>query len=129
MIYIILNVVAILVATGTALSFGFVFYRLVNRQWALSSGTMITAFVAEFWLASILAGALILAPPEGSIWTMTLGSPVVIWIGFVAPVLFLSYRVRGMRFGTALIDALHWLGAMLIMAIVMHLIGLVAPPV
>jgi hypothetical protein len=43
--------------------------------------------LAEFWLASILAGALILAPSQAGVWVRALGSAVVILIGFVVAVL------------------------------------------
>lgn len=124
MIYIVLNAAAILAATLAALVFGALWYR---RR--VDGVTILTAFLAEFWLAAILAGALILAPPKGGVWTMTIGSAFVIWIGFVAPALLATYRLRGFGWRSALVDAGHWLGAMLVMAVVLRLIGLVSPPV
>jgi hypothetical protein len=81
------------------------------------------------WLCAILAGALILAPPKGSVWTMTLGSAFVIWLGFVVPALLASYRFRAIPLRTALLDCGQWLGMMLVQAVVLRLIGLVPPPV
>jgi hypothetical protein len=86
-------------------------------------------FAAQAWLGAILAGALILAPPKGGVWTMTLGSAFIIWIGFVLPALTASYRLRGTEWRTIGIDAGYWLAAMIIEAVVMRLIGLVPPPV
>lgn len=132
MIYIVLNAAAILVATLTSLAFGALYYGAASRGRPRPlglSGTFATAFVAEFWLCAILAGALILAPPKGGVWTMTLGSAFVIWIGFVAPVIIATYRHRALGMGKALIDCGHWLGVMLVQAIVLRLIGLVPPPV
>lgn len=132
MIYIVLNAVAILVATLASLAFGAVYYGVASRgrpRAAGLAGTLATAFVAEFWLCSILAGALILAPPKGGIWTMTIGSAFVIWIGFVAPVIVATYRFRNLGARTALADSAHWLGAMLLMALVLRLVGLVPPSV
>ncbi len=132
MIYIVLNAVAILAATLASLAFGALFYSVASRGRPRGSGlagTIATAFIAEVWLCSILAGALILAPPKGSVWTMTIGSAFVIWIGFVAPVILATYRVRNLGVRTALADCAHWLGAMLLMAVVLRLIGLVPPPV
>ena len=132
MIYIVLNAAAILVATLASLAFGALYYGAASRgrprPLGLSS-TFATAFVAEFWLCSILAGALILAPPKGGVWTMTLGSAFVIWIGFVAPVIIATYRHRALGMGKALIDCGHWLGVMLVQAVVLRLVGLVPPPV
>jgi hypothetical protein len=120
MIYIWLNLWPILAATiagllaagaGTAL-------RPVSR--------LAVCFLAAFWFASILAGALILAPPKGGVWTMTLGTAVVIWIGFVVPAGVINARRRGG--GGAAIDAGYWLAAMLAQAVVLRLVGLVPPP-
>jgi hypothetical protein len=115
MIYILQNAVAILVATLAGLAFGAVYHqaaRHVRPPTNVGAGTLVTIFVSELWLCAILAGALILAPAEGGVWTMTLGSAVVI---------------RTIRLRTALVDCGHWLGAMLVQAVVLRLIGLVVP--
>jgi hypothetical protein len=128
----VLNAAAILVATLASIAFGALYYGAASRGRARPpglGGTLMTAFVAEFWLCAILAGALLLAPPKGGVWTMTLGSAFVVWIGFVAPVILATYRVRALGMRTAFIDGAHWLGAMLIQATVLRLIGLVPPPV
>ena len=124
MIYILLNAGAILAATLAGLAFAALRFR---RQ--VSVGTAVTAFVASAWLCAILAGALILAPPRGGVWTMTLGSAIVIWAGFVAPVVAASYRFRALPWRTVASDAGVWLGMMIVQAVVLRLIGLVAPPV
>jgi hypothetical protein len=132
MIYIVLNAPAIMAATLASLAFGALYYRTASRGRPRATGfagTLATAFVAEFWLCAILAGALILAPPKGDVWTMTIGSAFVIWIGFVAPAIVATYRIRALAMRTALADSVHWLGAMLVMAVVLRLIGLVPPPV
>jgi hypothetical protein len=132
MIYIVLNAVAILAATLASLAFGAFYYSVASRgrQRAFGlTGTLVTAFIAEVWLCAILAGALILAPPKGGVWTMTIGSAFVIWIGFVAPVIVATYRLRALGMRSALADGAHWLGAMLVMAVVLRMIGLVPPPV
>ena len=74
MIYIVLNAVVILAATLASLAFGSVYYSIASRGRPRAfglTGTFVTAFIAEFWLCAILAGALILAPPKGGVWTMT----------------------------------------------------------
>lgn len=130
MIYIVLNGGAIVSATVAGLVFGAAYYALLGVRTAPKlAGTLATAFVAEMWLCAILAGALILAPPKGSVWTMTLGSAFVIWLGFVVPALLASYRFRAIPLRTALVDCGHWLGMMLVQAVVLRLIGLVPPPV
>ena len=116
MIYIIQNISAIAAATIASLAFGVLYYRKTARDLSL----LATAFVAEFWLASILAGALILAPPQASLWTMSLGTAVIIWIGFVVPVIAATYRLRGMGWRTVITDCGHWLAVMLIQTVVMR---------
>ena len=129
MIYIVLNGAAILSATLAGLLFGVLYFGLLDRNRIGGAATLVLAFVAEAWLCAILAGALILAPPKGSVWTMTLGSAFVIWLGFVVPSLAASYRFRGLPGRAALVDCGYWLGVMLVQAVVLRLIGLVPPPV
>lgn len=130
MVYILLNLRAIALATAGGLVVGLL-YKMVGGEAAgapLSLPLAATAVVAEFWLTSILAGALILAPPRAGPWTMALGSAVVIWIGFVLPALLVSALSRGLSFGAGLADCAQWLAAMVVEAAVLHVVGLTKPP-
>lgn len=129
MIYILLNLANILAATLLGLVMGAVHHRLIGRdRRQVSPGMLAVAVLAHFWLASILAGALILAPPKADPWVMALGSAVVIWAGFVLPVLAVSLSYRGIARGTVIIDCLHWLVVMVAQAVLMKSWGLVPPP-
>ena len=123
--YILSNLPAILAATAVGLAVG-VAYALLRRR-RLSWGLLATAAPAEFWLACILAGALILAPTQAGAWTMALGSAVVIWIGFVAPVLATTHRFNDLGLRAVALDAAHWLLVMVAQAAVLHIVGLVRP--
>ena len=90
-------------------------------------GLVVLALLAEFWLAAILAGALILAPPEAPPLAMAIATPVVIWAGFVLPTLAVTGRLRRHGPGVVAIDCVHWLVVMLVQALVLRAIGLVAP--
>jgi hypothetical protein len=92
------------------------------------SGFVLTAALAQAWLAAILAGALILAPDEAPRAAMLLLTPVVIWAGFVLPTMVATHRLRGFSLATALLDGGHWLGVMWVQALVLAAIGLVPPP-
>ena len=142
MIYIVQNLVPILVATVAAFLFGGLYYRIVRTAWLNAAGPnafnaerrpgplhYLGVFLAEFWMAAILAGAVILAPTDEGAgpWVMALGSAIIIWVGFVLPALFVSYRVLGQSTRLILLDTAHWLGAMLIMAAVLQAIGVSAP--
>lgn len=128
MIYIWLNIIPILAATVVGLAAGTLLFRLAGRRAAIATPILGTAFLAEFWIASILAGALILAPDEAGAWTMALGTAVVIWIGFVAPAIFVTDRSRGASLGQTATDAVHWLVVMVIQVAVLEAIGLTPPP-
>ncbi|WP_237478231.1 hypothetical protein [Lichenibacterium dinghuense] len=131
MIYILVNLRAIALATAGGLVVG-ALYKLIGGGATGAPGfplpSIVTAVVAEFWLASILAGALILAPPRAGPWTMALGSAVVIWIGFVLPSLLVTALSRGLGFGAGLADCAQWLVAMVVEAVVLHVVGLSKPP-
>ena len=130
MSYIAVNAFAILLATAAGLVVSALYRALAARRaGALERHRrplvlLVTAVLAEFWLASILAGALILAPPQADPWVMALGSAVVIWIGFIVPVLFVTHLFRGLSFAAASLDGGHWIAVMLVQAAVLHLVGL-----
>jgi hypothetical protein len=123
MIYIIINAWPIIIAALSAVGLGAIWYRR-----AVSTPTLVIIILAHFWLGSILAGALILAPPKGDVWTMTIGSAVVIWAGFVAPTIAASYRLRSQSWRIVAIDAGYWLAAIVLQASLMRMIGLTPPP-
>ena len=91
-------------------------------------GLLVTTAIAQGWFAAILAGALILAPAKAGDWTMALGSAVVIWIGFVAPVNIVTLRARRHGWSTTVMDSLYWLVVMVVQAVVLKSWGLVPPP-
>ncbi|MEI6417708.1 MAG: hypothetical protein WCO82_01430 [Sphingomonadales bacterium] len=122
MIYLWLNALPILLATLAGLAMGLVLVRPPGL------GPSCLAFASAAWLCGILAGALILAPPKGPVWVMSLGSALVIWAGFVAPVLATSLRLAGKCWGIVGRHAGWWLLMMLVQAAVLRGWGLVAPP-
>lgn len=135
MTYIAMNLVTIIAATCAGLVVGAGYaglYRHVSggREPGVghrSFGFLILAAVAEFWLAAILAGALILAPPGAGAWTMALGSAVIIWIGFVVPVLAVTHPFHRLSARVAVLDGLHWLFVMAAQAATLQAIGLAKP--
>lgn len=127
MIYIALNAMAIGVAALAGLVIGAVWLRSGNSGLpSLKAGA--ASFVALFWSASILAGALILAPSEAGEWTMAIGSAVVIWAGFVLPALGLTLAVQGFSMRQIVSICAYWLLTMVAQAVIMQAWGLVPPP-
>ena len=126
MIYILDNIAAILGATLTGLMIGAIAWRLARRE-PVTAPIILVAALAEFWMGCILAGALILAPPEAPVWVMALGTPFIIWIGFVVPVIAIWTAAGPGPMRAGLGWAAHWLIAMMAMAAILQAIGLTAP--
>lgn len=127
MTYILANAGPIAAATLAGLLVGMVYLRLAGAG-RPSVGLVVVAVLAESWLASILAGALILAPAGAAPpWIMALASAVVVWIGFVLPTLVVTQGVARVPPGRNLLDAGHWLAVMLAQAAVLQASGLVRP--
>ncbi|MGP1351819.1 MAG: hypothetical protein ACTS1Z_00710 [Parasphingopyxis sp.] len=128
MIYIVENIVPIAAATLLGLVIGFVWLRAARLP---SPGVpaLVAIALAEFWLAAILAGALILAPPQADMWTMSLGSAFIIWVGFVLPAITVTFLAGGIAKRMIVSASAHWLVVMVAQAAIMRAIGLVAPEV
>lgn len=120
--YILSNVVPIAAATLVGLAILFLGFRSRLKRTTLAAATL-----ALFWLAAILAGALILAPVDAGPWTVALGSAFIIWIGFVLPALSIALTLRGNPWSSSLADAAWWLAIMLTQSAVLHSIGLTKP--
>ncbi len=129
MIYIWLNLLPILIATALGLAIGAAYRTLFGPHARLSGGTLTVIALGEFWLAAILAGALILAPDKASPWVMAVGSAIVIWAGFVLPSILVTGRYRAVQWSAVLGDCGYWLVTMVVQAVAMKLIGLVPPPI
>ncbi|MEM1379500.1 MAG: DUF1761 domain-containing protein [Pseudomonadota bacterium] len=143
MIYIIQNIVAILAGTVAGFSFGALWYSVLGKPWMAAAGLteemikgpsgkaspmpFIIAFGAEFWMASILAGALILAPVDAGVWAITIITPIILWIGFVMPAMLVNNRYEMRPLSLFAINAGHWLGVLVIQAVAIRLVG-VSPP-
>ena len=125
MIYIVQNLLPILAASLLGLIAGLAVQRLSPAK--LSPVKIIVAAAAQTWLCCILAGALILAPPEAGRWTMSLSSAVVIWIGFVVPTTVVGYAARSVPGRATVVDCVQWLVVMLVQATTLTLIGLTPP--
>ncbi|NRA30300.1 MAG: DUF1761 domain-containing protein [Parvularculaceae bacterium] len=143
MIYILQNFLTILAGTVAAFAFGAVYYSSLSKPWMAAAklseddikaktglaaaAPYIIAFLCEFWIAAILAGALILAPEEAGEWTMAIGTAIVLWVGFIAPAMLVNNRYHMEPLSLFGINAGHWLGVLIIQAVVMQAIG-VTPP-
>jgi len=142
-IYIVINSVPILAAAAAAFMFGGLYYGVLGRPWMTAAGLtaedikgpsgkpspwpFVIAFIADVWIASIMAGALILAPPEAGAWTMAFGTAFILWIGFVLPVMLVNDRYERRPLALTIINSGHWLGVFLVQVSVLQAIGLQPP--
>ena len=130
MIYILDNIGAILAATAVGILSALVLARMAKGL-SPTPVRALAALLALFWLAAILAGGLILAPPEvrsqAGAWTIALGTAAIIWAGFVLPVCAATLPVLGCSWRRTFGVAGIWLAVMLAMAGVLQLVGLDAP--
>lgn len=126
--YIVFNIVPIVAATLVAYGAGLVVRSSTGGVRAGVAGRAVT-LVAQFWLAAILAGAVILAPTSTGAgpWTMAIGSAVVIWGGFVLPSIVGNHIARGLGAAAMAVDALYWLVVMAAQAAVLNGIGVGLP--
>ncbi len=130
MIYIWLNLWPILAATALGLVVAVLWHKLpAAPPLALGRPSLVIATsLALFWLAAILAGALILAPrDQAGPWVMAIASAVVIWAGFVLPTLLVSQLYRGAGAGQIVRDLGYWLVVMVLQAALLQALGLVPP--
>ncbi|MCW6513268.1 DUF1761 domain-containing protein [Lichenifustis flavocetrariae] len=132
MTYIATNLIAICSAAFIGLGISVLYHVVFDAEhWDASLGynlgLALTTFISEFWLAAILAGALILAPVDADAWTIAIVTPIVIWIGFVVPALVVSFSARRLPPSMIALDCAHWLVVMVAQSCVLHSIGLVHP--
>lgn len=127
--YVGLNLTTILIATLLGLIVGLFHFFLSRPGERPAFDFAALTAIAEFWLATLLAGALIVGPREtGDPFMDAAVTVVVIWIGFIVPVLLVTQRFRGLPGPMAAADSLHWLVVLLVQAMAMTSIGLERPP-
>jgi hypothetical protein len=133
-IYIIENLLPIFVAACGGLLAGTVYLNAAGRVSSMtdsakvrSIGALLVAFVAEFWIASILAGALILAPEEAGEWAMAIGTAFILWVGFIAPAMVVNHRYEGRGWGQTGIKTGHWLLVLVVQAVLLQSLGVEGP--
>jgi hypothetical protein len=139
--YIWLNILPIGAATFGSFVFGVGWYMMFTVPWMKAAGLtgeksqrakrpwlpFLIAVIAEFWIAAVMAGALILAPPEAGAWTMAFGTALILWSSFVMPTMIVNHRYRMLPWRLTFIDGGHWLGVFLLQVVVMQGFGLTPP--
>ncbi|MEM8664831.1 MAG: DUF1761 domain-containing protein [Pseudomonadota bacterium] len=122
----------VLVGAIAAFVFGAVWYSALGKAWMRAAGIAPeaanmtpTLFAATFVILLVMAtgfGALLAAAvPNGGLLP-SLATAVVVWVGVTAAPMAINHRYQGKGWDLSLIDGLHWLGVLLIMAAAIALI-------
>ena len=126
-----INYLGVLVAAVAGFAFGAAWYGLLGKQWMAAAnitdppkaafGTFLIAFIAQLVMAWMLAGV---AFHMGEVSVRRVAvSAAFIWVGFVITTMIVNHRFQSQRWSLTLIDGAHWLGVLLVMAIVLGLFG------
>lgn len=130
-----MNYLAILVAAVAAFGFGSIYYMGLSHQWLAAVGrkkeelgASMTPFVVS--IVSLLVMAQVLA---GTIAHLAWGQPTLktgiataafMWLGFVATTTATNYAFGGRKASLTVIDAIHWLGVLVIQGAIIGAIGI-----
>lgn len=134
-----MSVLAILSAGFTGWAFGALYYGLVSKEWlsiaAISRDmrammaapeegaglALFLSFAAQMVMAGILALILSQMPPPSALKGVLVG--LMLWLGFVATSLGVSSAYRRGTLAETAIDALHWLGVLMLMGAILGMMA------
>lgn len=131
------SIVTIIIATIASWVFGAIYYMSLAKPWMKAVGVTeeevkagegpmpyIISVICEFIMAYMLA-VLLLHTSDGA---FTMGAALFaafsIWLGFVFTTQCVNHRYSMKPWSLTIIDSGHWLGVLLIQALVMYFIGL-----
>jgi hypothetical protein len=136
-----MNYLAIVIAAAVSFMFGGVWYGVLSKPWMAAAGIdqatveashragkttwlMATAFVGQLVMTWVLAGVIgHLGTGQITIYNGLI-SAAFVWLGFVATTLVVNHGFQ-MKLGMlTLIDAGHWLGALLIQGAIIGAFGI-----
>jgi len=134
------SLITILAATIASWMFGALWYMSLSKPWMTASGMseedikpggkqdpspFIISFICEFVMAYMLAVLLLHTANDGAFTTVqALYSAFLIWLGFLLTTQTVNHRYHMKPWSLTLIDSGHWLGVVLIQALVMSVLGL-----
>ncbi|WP_167591859.1 DUF1761 domain-containing protein [Jiella endophytica] len=114
-----------------AFGFGFLWHRFFEKRWMTAPGyegrpglkiaPLVVVFIAYFVIAEMLAGL------TAHIGGITLGNALVnalmVWAGFVLAAMVVDHSFEARPRRLTLVNGGHWLGAFLIMGVVIGTLG------
>lgn len=129
-----LDLLAIISASIAAWIAGGIWYGVLARHWLAALGKtreelpksalpMLLSFVADLIMAFVIALALNIYTGNAETVAAGLLTALVLWIGFVLTTLCVNNAFAGRSFMLSVIDAGHWLLAMLVAGAVIGVFG------
>jgi hypothetical protein len=127
-----INYVAVLVAAIAGFLVGWGWYAALGKAWLAGLGKnaidmqpralpFVIAFLANLLMAYLLAGLL------GHLQDVTVRGAVItalfVWAGFLAAPMLVNHQFQGVKPIVTVIDAGHWLAALVAMAIIIGAFG------
>lgn len=134
------NYLAVLVAAVAAFIFGGLWYGLLANRWMSAANISaqdlnkpkspletatpyLIAFLGQFVMALFLAGLLAHFGSASMSLKGGLLTAASVWLGFILPAMAVNHAFQGAKRELTLIDSGHWLGVLLIQALVIVSIG------
>jgi hypothetical protein len=129
-----MNYLAIVVAAAAGYIFSAAYYTLLSKPWrkAVEAGTsarstpwlpFVVAAAADLVMAWILAGVVgHLGPGQVTVKNAVI-SGGFIWFGFVLTTIAVTYAFAGRKPMLTFLDAVHWLGVLVVMGAIIGLFG------
>ena len=125
------NPIPSLVAAILAFGFGFLWHRMFEKSWMTAPGyeatpslkfaPLLIVFLAYFIIASMLAG--LTAHIGGITVANALTNAMLVWAGFVLAAMVVDHSFEARPRKLTLINGGHWLGAFVIMGVVIGVMG------
>jgi hypothetical protein len=133
-----INHLAVILAAIASWIFGAAWYGVLGKQWMEALGKtreqlmpggrpniviFVVSFIAQLVMAEMLAGLIGHLGPNQVTVKNALISAIFVWVGFVLTVLVTNHGFQGAKRSLTVIDGGHWLGVLLLQALVLGLMG------
>jgi len=134
-----INTFAVLLAAVAGFVFGAVYYGVLSKPWIAAGrigpvqarpgpAILATTFISELVMAFVLAGLV----SQLGVGEVTIAGGIVaavlVWLGFMITTMAVNHRYQAYGWALTVIDGGHWLGVVLVMAVVIGWFGSPAMP-
>ncbi len=134
------NILTVVIAAVASWIFGAIYYGTLAKPWMAAAGLTeddvkgpngkpsprpyIISIICEFVMAYMLAILLLHTSTDGFTLGAALYSAFLLWLGFIFTTQLVNHQYSIRPFALTVIDSAHWLGVLLVQALVLTLVGL-----